>query len=137
MDRRHFLVTLSATALLPALAHADTLDYVPGLINERLDAGETVLVDFFAPWCGTCLAQHRVIDRLKATNPAYGQKITFIVVDWDTYRDTDLAKSLQVPRRSTLIALSPDRTEIGRVVADTSEKGIKALLDQALAAASV
>lgn len=136
MDRRQFVTTLSAFSLLPAMAGAETVDYVPGLINERLDAGETILIDFFATWCTTCQAQHRVIDRLKAANPAYDDKITFIVVDWDTYRGSDLVKSLRVPRRSTLIAIGPDRTELGRVIADTSETGIKALLDSALAAAS-
>ena len=112
------------------------MDHAPGLINERLDAGETLLVDFFAPWCTTCLAQHRVIDRLKAANPAYEQKLTFIVVDWDTYKHTALIKALNVPRRSTLIAIGPDRREIARVVAGTSQDTIKTLLDKALTAAS-
>lgn len=136
MDRRAFLATLSATALLPGLARAAKVTYTPGLINARLDAGETLIVDFYAPWCGTCLVQHKVIDRLKAANPAYDAKITFIEVDWDTYRRTDLTSALNVIRRSTLIAIGPDRRELGRVVAGTSKTELKALLDLALTAAT-
>jgi thioredoxin 1 len=137
MYRRQFIATLSASILLPALASADTVDYVPGLIDERLRAGETVLVDFFAGWCPTCRAQHRVINGLKAENPDYEQKITYIVVNWDAYRGTELTKSLKVSSRSTLVALTPKGEEISRVVADTSRNGIKALLDAALASQSV
>ena len=135
MHRRSFLATLSATALLPTLGRAAPIAYAPGLINERLDAGETLFVDFYAPWCGTCIVQHKVMDKLKAENPAYEQSITFIEVDWDTYGRSNLTTTLRIPRRSTLVAIGPDRREIGRVVAGTSREEIKRLMDSALAAA--
>ena len=136
MKRRTFLTTLPATVLLPQLAAALTeVPYVPGLINERLDAGETLFVDFFAPWCSTCQAQRRVIETLTAENPEYEAHITFVEVDWDTYGRSELSMSLQIPRRSTLVAIGPDRTEIGRLVAQTGRDDIKALMDQALAVA--
>lgn len=135
MHRRAFLATLPAAALLPRLGLAAPLEYSPGLINERIDAGETILIDFFAPWCGTCIVQHRVMDALKAENPAYEENITFIQVDWDTYKRTELTESLDVWRRSTLITFGPDRREIGRIVAGTSREEIKKLLDDALAVA--
>lgn len=137
MKRRMFLTTLPAAAMLPRLAMAVTeVPYVPGLINERLDAGETLFVDFFASWCGTCQAQRRVIESLTAENPDYEAHITFIEVDWDTYGRSELTQALQIPRRSTLVAIGPDRTEIGRLVAQTARDDIKALMDAALAVAS-
>jgi len=136
MDRRLFLTTLSATALLPLAGRAAPLDYAPGMINDRLDAGETIFLDYKASWCGTCKAQERVLDRLKAANPAYEANITFINIDWDTYKGTEIVTSLNVPRRSTLIAIGPDRSEIGRIVAQTGEAEIKALMDAALSVAS-
>ena len=136
MKRRTFLTTLPATLLVPRLAQALTeVPYVPGLINERLDAGETLFVDFFAPWCSTCQAQRRVIESLTAENPDYEAHLTFIEVDWDTYGRSELSMSLQIPRRSTLVGIGPDRTEIGRLVAQTGRDDIKALMDQALAVA--
>jgi len=136
MDRRLFLTTLSATALLPLAGRAAPLDYMPGMINERLDAGETVFLDYKASWCGTCMAQERVLNRLKEANPAYEANITFINIDWDTYKRTEVVSSMNVPRRSTLIAIGPDRREIGRIVAQTGESEIKALMDAALAVAT-
>ena len=138
MKRRDFLAagfaSGAALALVPAALRAAPLDYVPGLARERLAKGETVFLDFKASWCGTCKAQERVLKKLKAANPDYERNITFINVDWDEYGRSDLAFDLEIPRRSTLIALKGDK-ELGRIVADTSEASIKALMDTALAAA--
>jgi hypothetical protein len=90
--------------------------------------------DVFAPWCSTCRAQERVLTGLREAHPAYDEAITFIAVDWDTHGDGELARSLEVPRRSTLIALDGPN-ELGRIVAGTGQEEIAALPDTALAAA--
>lgn len=140
--RRHFLArtgALWATAplfgLMAQTAGAEALPYTPGLVQERLAAGETVFLDFKASWCTTCAAQERVLDALKAANPDYEAKITFVNVDWDEFRRADLTRSLRIPRRSTLVVLKGDQ-ELGRIIAQTGEAEIKALMDTALAAAS-
>lgn len=135
MKRREFLVLTGAALALPKAALAAPLDYTPGLVEKRLKAGETVFLDFKASWCGTCKAQERVINALKSENPAYEANVTFINVDWDAHKDSDLRNSLKIPRRSTLVALKGD-AEIGRIVAETSKDGIKALMDKALSAAT-
>ena len=140
MKRRSFLATAAAGAacapLLPIAARASMVDYVPGLINERLAAGETLFIDFYASWCGTCQAQRRVQEALWAENPAYLEEITFIEVDWDTYGRSELSMSMNIPRRSTLVAVAPEGTEIGRLVAQTGRDDIKGLMDRALAVAT-
>ena len=79
LDRRSFILATAATALVaPASAEAQTLDYTPGLVDQRLAAGETVFLDFAADWCSTCRRQERVIDELRAANPAYNSAITFV-----------------------------------------------------------
>ncbi len=132
MKRRDFLVTAAAFAATPALA---VTHYTPGLVSRALQNGETVFVDFYASWCSTCRAQHRVLDALKSANPAYEQAITFVQVDWDQYKSADLTKALNIPRRSTLVVLKGNQ-ELGRIVAGTSQSQIKGLLDTALAAAN-
>ena len=139
MQRRDFL-TLTATSLMltglsaPAQA-ADRVFYTPGLAEDAMAAGKVVFLDFWTNWCTTCAAQGRVLDGLRAANPAYDKAITFITVDWDQYADGTLSKSLKIPRRSTLVAMK-GQTEIGRIVAGTAEADIKALLDAALAASA-
>ena len=44
-----------------------------------------------------------------------------------------MADRLKIPRRSTLVVLK-GKGEVGRIVADTSERNIKKLMDAALAA---
>jgi len=138
MKRRTFLTAAAGAAsapLLPLAARANALDYTPGMFTDLLE-GETLFVDFFASWCGTCQAQNRVISALWDENPAYLEHVTFIKVDWDTYKSSELVSSMNIPRRSTLVVLAPDRTEVGRLVAQTGRDDIKALMDQALAVAT-
>ena len=137
MNRRNFMLLTAAVGLAPALApvRADAaIPYTPGLVDQRLAAGETVFLDFKASWCTTCAAQARVLTALKAENPAYEAEVTFIDVDWDAYGDSDLAQRLNIPRRSTLVVLRGDQ-ELGRIVAGTSRADIQALMDVALSAA--
>ncbi len=132
MNRRHFLTTTAAIAILPMAASAgETIQYTPGLIQQALAEGKTVFVDYSATWCSTCARQHRVITELRAQNPAYEQMV-FVNVDWDTYSRHEVTTSRNIPRRSTLLVLKGDK-EYGRIVAGTGVDEIKALLDTGLA----
>jgi len=139
MNRRHVL-TFSAAALiglsLPLAAKAgDTVDYAPGMIQEALAEGKTVFVDYAADWCSTCARQERVINELRAENPAYDESIIFVRVDWDDFGGEEVSTSRNIPRRSTLLVLKGDE-ELGRIVAGTDTDEIRALLDKALTAAT-
>ncbi|CUI38602.1 thioredoxin family protein [Cognatishimia activa] len=134
MHRRTFITLTAAAAALPSLGFAAS-DYTPGLVQKHLAQGDTVFLDFKAEWCSTCRAQERVINALRKDNPAYNANIVFINVDWDEYGKSDLAKSLNIPRRSTLVVLKGD-AEIGRIVAQTGSSTIKKLMDDALSAAT-
>ena len=135
MQRREFLALSAALTLSPLAARAaDATLYTPGAAEAAMDAGKIVLLDFWASWCSTCAAQERVLATLKDENPAYEENIVFFTVDWDEHGKGPLSKALNIPRRSTLVALK-GRQEIGRIVAGTAKAEIKALLDTALASA--
>lgn len=135
MKRREFISLTAAATLVPLAAQAKFIDYTEGQVDEALARGETVFVDFSATWCGTCKAQGRVIEALFEENPAYDTNVTFIKVDWDSYKNAAITVMNNIPRRSTLIVLKGD-AELGRIVAGTSRKDIKALMDLALNAAT-
>lgn len=119
-------LTLTAT---PSLA-GEHQDYTPEALDALKASGKPYLLDFYAPWCGTCRAQERVIGQLQEENPAY-RGITLMRVDWDSNRNGDLVRDLGIPRRSTLVIFKGD-TELGRVVAQTRKEQIAALLDTAI-----
>jgi thiol-disulfide isomerase/thioredoxin len=134
MNRRVLLLSVPAALVAGALRAEERTFYAPGLAESAMDAGEVVILDFWASWCTTCAAQERVIAGLMAGNPDYARKLRVIVVDWDQYGEGELSRALRIPRRSTLVALK-GRQEIGRIVAGTGKAEIKALFDAALAAA--
>lgn len=132
MQRRLFLAAGLAASLAPFHAFgANFVDYTPGIIDAALAEGKTVFVDYSATWCGTCKRQERVINALRDADPAYDSAMTFVKVDWDTYKSHDVTVFRDIPRRSTLIVLRGE-DELGRVVAGTSESQIKALMDAGL-----
>ena len=137
MKRRDFIAASAAFLTVPAAAAlaASGKPYSRGLVEKELAAGKTVFVDFYTDWCSTCAAQQRALNDFKKANPAYEQAISFVSVDWDRHAQGKLARSLNIPRRSTLVVLKGDQ-ELGRLVASTRRGEIQALLDTALAAAT-
>ena len=101
--------------------------------EEAMARGDRIILDFYATWCTTCARQQRVMEALRAENPAYDRDLTLIHVDWDRFGTGDLARRLAVPRRSTIIALKGDQ-ELGRSVAGTAIAEIRSLFDMALTA---
>ena len=135
MLRRTFLMSFAAAAFASPVLAANGQPYRRGLVEKELAAGRTVFIDFYTDWRTTCRAQGKVIRDLMADNPAYEANISFIKVDWDKHAQSQLAARLNIPRRSTLVALKGD-VELGRIVAGTRKADIKALMDKALAAAT-
>lgn len=136
MQRRDFLaLTVAAAVVTPLAVRAEALEYTPGLVDQLLADGKTVFVDFKAEWCSTCARQERVINELKAENPDYEKAVTFVNVDWDAFKNDALTQGLEIPRRSTLVALK-GKEELGRIVAGTAKADIQALMDKALMAAT-
>jgi thioredoxin 1 len=135
MKRREFLTAAVALAALPMAARAGEVAFTDAALTAELAAGKTVVLHFSATWCTTCQVQIRALDGLRAANPAYDAGLTFMRVDWDTNKGGPLTQRLNVPERSTFVAVRGDAV-IGRVDGATDAKVIAALLDQALLASA-
>jgi hypothetical protein len=72
-----------------------------------------------------------VLKKLRASYPKYDKSITFVLIDWGTYGSHAVTTSRRIPRRSTMVLIK-NGTEVGRLVAQTSEPKIKELLDNGL-----
>jgi len=132
MNRRNFLITSAVIAALPMAATAQMapegwLDYEPGLIQQLLNQGDTVFVDYSASWCSTCKAQERAITAIRSETNAY-ENMKYVRVDWDEYGRHAVTTSRKIPRRSTLLVLRGG-DELGRIVAGTRKADIQALMD--------
>ena len=69
-----------------------------------------------------------MLNKLRESEPKYNQSITFVLVDWDTYKKHEVTTSRKIPRRSTLVLIK-NGEEVKRLVAQTSEGKIKTFLD--------
>lgn len=133
LTRRNFLTSTALATIaasMPLSALAKTVPYTNATFDQYLANGQTFLMAVHAKWCSTCARQKRVINALRAKGEPYAS-MTMLAVDWDDNRESPLIGKYNVPRRSTLIMFKNGK-EVGRVVAGTSEKQIKDLLDKGL-----
>jgi thiol:disulfide interchange protein len=133
MNRRQVLALIAALPFAAQAARAATAAvYTPEAVQAELAAGKTVVLDFSADWCPSCQSQGRTIAKLRDENPGWADTMAFFVVDWDTYKNSDLAKKYGVISRGVLVVLKGDA-----VVAQTSnhstKDALKAMFDQASA----
>ena len=132
MNRRTFISVLTGLVLMSGMSFAnESIVYTPGLIKERLSAGETLFVDYSATWCSTCNRQEKILTKIRENNSAYDEKMTFVKIDWDTYKGHEVTSSRNIPRRSTLLVLRGNE-EIGRIIAGTDPKEIELLMAKGL-----
>ncbi len=102
-------------------------DYQQAYFTEDMKAGRTVLVAVHADWCTDCRAQGPIITRLMK-EPAYEDAVGY-VVDFDSERA--FLADHKVRTQSTLIIFK-NGEEVGRAVAITREKDIRALFENGL-----
>ena len=86
-------------------------------------AGSEILVHVTAPWCPTCVSQHKSLSEI-GKKPDYA-KLAVFNIDFDT--QADAMKSFKANSQSTLIAFK-GATETGRLVGTTKADAIEALL---------
>lgn len=132
MNRRIFL---SLTAALPFAAGmavaAKSATYSPEAVAAELAAGKIVVLDFSADWCSSCQAQGRRIEALRDENPGYSDRMAFFEVDWDAYKNSDLARKYGITSRGALVLLRGDAV-VAQTATHSTREALKAMFDQAI-----
>lgn len=142
MNRRKALMMVAAVGLapmvMPGMAAAETaapVEYTPDLLAAELAAGRVVVLDFSASWCPSCVAQGRAIQALRSEDPALDTGLVFMRVDWDTWKDAEIAQKLAVMGRGAVVILKGDAI-VARSDSHLPKEQLRALLDTALAASA-
>lgn len=86
--------------------------------SEVLDAGGTVLVDFWAPWCGPCRMQTPILEKLAQSG--VGAKIVKVNTD----ENGDIANTYGINSIPTLIIFKNGQ-EVERMVGVQPENVLK------------
>ena len=129
-NRRRLLVCIAATAVASTAPAAYALEegkFERAAFEAAQAAGKPILLHVAAEWCETCHAQKEVIEELEGD--AKFRVYSIYTIDFDT--EKDVMRSFGATSRSTLIVFK-GKTEMGRLVGDTREKSIKALMEKGL-----
>ena len=116
------LTALTATPWAYAL---DVQPYTPERLAALQRDGKAVGLHFHAEWCGTCKAQEKSLQTIKAEGSL--PQVTLLVVDYD--KEKDLRKNLKVRAQSTLVVFKGNQ-EVARVGGDTEVPKLKAALSK-------
>lgn len=130
LDRRTFLVALTAIASLvsvPAAQAADHMAYTRQAFEAAQKAGRPILVEITASWCPTCKAQKQVLGQLLPA--AEHSNLAVFEVDFDSQKD--IVRAFNARMQSTLITFK-GTTEVGRLVGVTKADAIRQLLDKTI-----
>ncbi len=101
--------------------------YTPDAFAAAQTSGATIIVDVYASWCPTCMAQHKVLDTLLQV-PRYSEIKGFRV---DYEGDRDFVRSHQVRVQSTIIMFRGEE-EVSRSSGLTAAGPIHSQVDHAL-----
>lgn len=122
------LVAIGAfVASLASAAAFETKPYDEAAFKAAQAAGGPVIVHVTAPWCPTCVSQHKALDALGASG-AFA-KIPVFNLDFDSQQEA--MKALKANSQSTIIAFK-GATETGRVVGQTKADAIAPVVESAL-----
>lgn len=92
---------------------------------QLIDSDTPVLIDFFATWCGPCMAMAPVLDELKAD---LGDNIRIIKIDVD--KNIDLAAGMKVMGVPTFM-LFRNGQELWRQPGVLTKEALKKVIESA------
>lgn len=101
--------------------------YSDAAFTQAQKAGNTIVLDFHAPWCPTCRKQKPILEELLKM-PKFDAFVGF-TVDYDTAGE--LKKKMKVSKQSTIIIFKGEQS-VARSVGSTKKKNLETLFEKGL-----
>ncbi|MDP3333769.1 MAG: thioredoxin family protein [Methylococcaceae bacterium] len=113
--------------MLTGLSFAGEEAFTQAAFDQLQKDGKPILVAIHADWCPTCRAQAPIVSKLIKQDEF--QAINALRVDFDQQKE--VVKEFKATAQSTLIVFKGGQ-EVGRSLGDTTEDGIRGLLNKTL-----
>ena len=117
------IMTLVLFMFMSSAVFAGT-KFTPEAFEAAQKKGESIILDFYAPWCPTCRMQEQSFKELEGKGLLKG--ITHFTVDYD--KEQKVKQELKVPNQGMLLAFKGTK-EVSRVNGSASIEAIKAFLE--------
>lgn len=102
-------------------------DYTEQQFKQEQSKGRSIVLDFYAEWCSSCLTQKTILKEL-LSEPDFKNVIVF-VVNYDEF--SDLKKELDVDSQGTLIVYKGNK-EVARGFGIIKKDEVQALVSKGL-----
>lgn len=97
-------------------------------VNEIIESGKPVIIDFWATWCGPCKAMSPIIDELAEE---YEDKV--VIGKYNVDEEGDLATKYRVMAIPTFLFFKDGKKTDIRLAGSQSKENFKAKIEELLA----
>lgn len=97
-------------------------------VNEIIESGKPVMIDFWATWCGPCVGMSPAVDTV-----AEEYEGRAVVGKYNIDEQTDLAMKYRIMSIPTILFFKDGKKTELRLVGAQSEETLRAKLDELLA----
>lgn len=96
-------------------------------VNEIIESGKPVVIDFWATWCGPCMAMAPVVDELAQE---YEGKV--VIGKYNVDEDSDFATENRIMSIPTLLFFKDGKKASIRLAGSQPKETIKAKIEELL-----
>lgn len=89
-------------------------------VNEIIESGKPVMIDFWATWCGPCMAMAPIIDELAEE---YGDKI--VIGKYNVEEEGDLSAQYRITSLPTILFFKDGKKADIRLAGSQTKSNLK------------
>ncbi|MDE6085791.1 MAG: thioredoxin [Muribaculaceae bacterium] len=96
-------------------------------VNEIIESGKPVMIDFWATWCGPCMAMAPIVDELAEE---YGDKI--VIGKYNVEEEGDLSAQYRITSLPTILFFKDGKKADLRLAGSQTKANLKEAIEKIL-----